>query len=601
MALLRRLTQLLALCHGGFASKPKANCSCTNSPQHRDCWRQGFNIHSDPDKVVPKGRLREYELTVTQELIAPDGYLVKGTVFNGQYPGPLIEADWGDTLRITVHNNLTNFNGTGVHWHGIRQSETVWLDGVPGVTQCPSKPGSSQTYEFRAMQYGTSWYHSHFSLQYSNGLYGPLVIHGPSSANWDVDLGPWLLSDWYHDDAFKLYYYEIFTPRAAIPNSMVLNGKGLYDCDPKNDTRCTGKKDFFEVTLERGTKYKIGLTHTGTLLTETFWIDGHNFTVISNDFVAIEPYVTDVINIGIGQRYEIIVEANASLENGPNFWIHAQYCNEPDILDHRVGIVRYDAKNKSDPYTPPRAHLKYGCADPGPNELVPVVPMQVGRRVNNMEPSEYLKIGLQGWPNASDPNSLIHKWVLRHTPMYLDWREPSLKKLALNTGNASLFTPETEPIYLDYETGEWVYFVITSNYTLEGVDPPRTIPQSVHPMHLHGHDLLVLAQGQGPFTEDVVPKLDNPPRRDVANCPIDGYLWIAFRIDNPGAWLMHCHIAWHASDGLSIQFLEQPGKIKGLMEKAGVMPEFSQRCEEWTEWYENNNMVHEAEQDDSGI
>lgn len=81
---------------------------------------------------------------------------------------------------------------------------------------------------------------------------------------------------------------------------MVLNGKGLYDCDPKNDTRCTGKKDFFEVTLERGTKYKIGLTHTGTLLTETFWIDGHNFTVISNDFVAIEPYVTDVINIGIG-------------------------------------------------------------------------------------------------------------------------------------------------------------------------------------------------------------------------------------------------------------------------------------------------------------
>lgn len=126
------------------------------------------------------------------------------------------------------------------------------------------------------------------------------MIHGPSSANWDIDLGPWLLADWYHDDAFKLYYYELFTPRAAIPDSMILNGKGMYNCNSSNDTKCLGKREFFDVTFEHGTKYKIGLTHTGTLLTETFWIDGHNFTVISNDFVAIEPYVTDVLNIGIG-------------------------------------------------------------------------------------------------------------------------------------------------------------------------------------------------------------------------------------------------------------------------------------------------------------
>lgn len=230
-----------------------------------------------------------------------------------------------------------------------------------------------------------------------------------------------------------------------------------------------------------------------------------------------------------------------------------------------------------------------------------MVPRQVGRRVNDMEPSEYLKIGLEGWPNASDPNSLIHKWVLRHAPMYLDWSQPSLKKLAIDSGNASLFPPETEPIYLDYETGEWVYFVITNNYTLDDVIPQRTLPQSVHPIHLHGHDFFVLAQGEGPFTPDIVPNLNNPPRRDVANCPLNGYLWMAFQIDNPGAWLMHCHIAWHASDGLSIQFLEQPGKIKGLMEKAGVLPEYSKRCDEWTDWYKNNNMKNGAEQDDSGI
>ncbi|KAL2751786.1 hypothetical protein ACRALDRAFT_1083767 [Sodiomyces alcalophilus JCM 7366] len=590
MATTKSLALLLALGHQTLGA---ATC-CVNSPERRDCWKKGIDIHSDPDFVIPKGRLREYELTITNELINPDGYWKNATVFNGKiktriYPGPPIEADWGDTLRITVYNNLTNYNGTGIHWHGIRQQDTVWLDGVPGVTQCPSKPGTSQVFEFRARQYGTSWYHSHFGLQYTNGAYGPLVIHGPSSANWDVDLGPWILSDWYHDDAFSLLWREFYTNRAPIPDSMVLNGKGVFDCDPRNDAHCSGDGELFDVTFEPGIKYKIGLVNTGSLLTETFWIDGHNFTVIANDFVQIEPFVTDVINIGIGQRYEIIVEANADLANGTNFWINAHYCDAPDLMGKHVGIVRYDSSDKSDPITGPPAHLNYGCADPGPNVLVPVVPKQVGIRVNDMEPADYLKIGLQGWPNASDPNSLIRKWALGSGPMYSDWREPSVKRLTINSGNESQFPPESEPMHLDYETGEWVYMVIENEHELPIGNPPRVIPRSVHPIHMHGHDIYVLAQGTGRFNESIVPNLDNPPRRDVANCPIYGYLWIAFPIDNPGAWLLHCHIAWHSSAGLSIQILEQTSRIIPLMDEAGALTELEERCAEWKDYYENEH------------
>ena len=53
----------------------------------------------------------------------------------------------------------------------------------------------------------------------------------------------------------------------------------------------------------------------------------------------------------------------------------------------------------------------------------------------------------------------------------------------------------------------------------------------------------------------------NPPRRDVATLPGNGYLAIAFRLDNPGAWLVHCHIAWHASQGLSLEFVESQSDI----------------------------------------
>lgn len=70
-------------------------------------------------------------------------------VVNGQYPGPLLEADWGDRIEVTVHNDLPH-NGTGIHWHGFRQLLSNTEDGVPGITECPIAPGSSKVYSFQA-------------------------------------------------------------------------------------------------------------------------------------------------------------------------------------------------------------------------------------------------------------------------------------------------------------------------------------------------------------------------------------------------------------------------------------------------------------------
>ena len=114
---------------------------------------------------------------------------------NGAYPGPLIEANWGDTIQVTVHNNITGpEEGTSIHWHGFLQRDTPWEDGAPAVTQCPIAPGTSFTYQFLASLYGTSWYHSHYSAQYSGGVLGPIVIHGPSKYSYDIDVGPVMLS-----------------------------------------------------------------------------------------------------------------------------------------------------------------------------------------------------------------------------------------------------------------------------------------------------------------------------------------------------------------------------------------------------------------------
>ena len=122
---------------------------------------------------------------------------------NDAYPGPLLEANWGDTVQVTVHNNIgAPLEGTSMHWHGFLQKGTGFYDGVPSVGQCPIAPGKSLTYQFTADLYGTSWYHSHYSAQYGGGIVGPMVIYGPLNANYDVDVGPIMLSDWYHKDYF---------------------------------------------------------------------------------------------------------------------------------------------------------------------------------------------------------------------------------------------------------------------------------------------------------------------------------------------------------------------------------------------------------------
>lgn len=118
-------------------------------------------------------------------------------LINGQHPGPVIEANWGDWIEITVHNEIESpFEGTALHWHGMLQRGSQWEDGTPAVSQCPIAPGASYTYSFRAEIFGTSLYHAHYSAQYTGGVVGPMVIHGPWQEDYDIDLGPVMLSDW---------------------------------------------------------------------------------------------------------------------------------------------------------------------------------------------------------------------------------------------------------------------------------------------------------------------------------------------------------------------------------------------------------------------
>ena len=234
----------------------QAGCG-ENTETNRKCWKNDWSINTDYEKIAPTppGDVKVV-LRVHQGIIKGDGFEFMGMKINDSYPGPPIIANWGDNIEVTIINDLQNGNGTSIHWHGLRQFESFDQDGVPGVTQCPIMPGQSMTYRFKATQYGTSWYHSHFSLQYTDGIAGPIIINGPTSKDYEEDLGALMVTDWYHRSAFSLFQpFELQTGAPPPTDSKLLNGKwGNFTC-PAGATNC-GQGEWFRQRLTPGKTYK---------------------------------------------------------------------------------------------------------------------------------------------------------------------------------------------------------------------------------------------------------------------------------------------------------------------------------------------------------
>jgi len=70
-----------------------------------------------------------------------------------------------------------------------------------------------------------------------------------------------------------------------------------------------------------------------------------------------------------------------------------------------------------------------------------------------------------------------------------------------------------------------------------------------HPMHMHGHNMQILAEGVGTWNGTIV-NPSNPQRRDTQLVRPNGYLVVQFDLDNPGMWMFHCHVVWHISEGM---------------------------------------------------
>jgi FtsP/CotA-like multicopper oxidase with cupredoxin domain len=299
-------------------------------------------------------------------------------------------------------------------------------------------------------------------------------------------------------------------------------------------------------------------------------IDNHNLTVIAMDLVPIVPYTTSVLSIAIGQRYDVIVDMT---EATADYWIRAIpqiTCSDNDNADNIRGILRYDSTSTSDPTTSAYTYTD-NCDDEDMSNLVPYLAMDASSA--NQEDDFAITFGI---------TNNVFKWYMAATTFTVEMDNPTL--LQVYEGDTN-FTTSAHVIELD-TANEWVYFIIEQS----------AIPVP-HPIHLHGHDFYILAQGSGTYdSANVTLELTNPPRRDVAMLPGDGYLVIAFLTDNPGAWLMHCHIAWHTGSGFALQLVERISEIPALIDYDTL----NATCAAWDTYTTANNFVQDV-QSDSGV
>ena len=510
-----------------------------------------------------------WEITEHDEWEGPDGHVKeKVMLIDGVMPGPTLEADWGDTIEVTIVNRL-QYNGTSIHWHGLRMVGNNINDGVNGVTECPIPPGSQKTYTFRARQYGTSWYHSHFSAQYGNGVYGTILINGPSSLDYDVDLGTYPISDYYYPTAENLTEAILTSPAPPDSDNVLFNGKNINPLGEGGE--------YSVVTLEPNKTHRLRLINPSVEHNYQVSIVDHNMTVIQTDFIPVDPLTTDTVFLGTGQRVDVVINATEAIGS---YWMNVTLYEENPCGKSRnpfpAAIVRYEgADDDKLPTKDGERPANTGCKDS--LDYSPVLERDVPLDLFVPSGANTMDVTFEVAP--------VVTWKVNGSAINVDWNRPVLEYVL--EGNTS-YPAANNLIHVD-EKDVWTFWVIENGSPID------------HPMHLHGHDMLVLGtseKNEGDFTEADKARLRsrNPTRRDTTMLPAGGWLVVAFVSDNPGIWLMHCHIAWHVSGGLSVDFMERVSDQAALITDDQAA-EFADTCAAWNDFWEDSTLT----KPDSGL
>ncbi|MCW5632791.1 MAG: multicopper oxidase family protein [Rubrivivax sp.] len=420
--------------------------------------------------------------------------------YEGRVHGPTLRYRRGALLDVELENALPD--PTTIHWHGVRVPNA--MDGVPHITQPPVAPGERFRYRFTLPDSGTFWYHPHLGTpeQVARGLSGALIVEDEDGPEAEHDW-LWLLADWRLDASGRIaedfYDYMDVSHAGRLGAQVTLNGRSVPG----------------EQQAAPGERVRLRLVNAAPARIFALRFAGATPWVIALDgapLAQVQALGDTLLPLGPGMRADLILDLPR--EPGARVTVHDVFGRGERQL---ATVVADGAPARTGPArTAPRA--------PAPNPLPEPVPQDAQ--------AETLVLGggmmsMGGWPDDPLPARLARR----------------LRRM----GGAR----EADPVWsvngqahLTHDPAHAPEFEVARGRTVRLTFENRTAWW--HPMHLHGHSFRELARnGRPPPGRAWRDTMLVAPRESVE---------VAFVADNPGDWLIHCHVLEHHAGGMGTRF-----------------------------------------------
>ena len=415
-------------------------------------------------------------------------------LYNGMTPGPEIRVTAGDTVRVRFINKLDE--PSSIHWHGIRIVNA--MDGVSGLTQQPVQPGDHFDYVFEVPDAGSFWYHAHNKSwqQVAYGLYGPLIVDEAEplvSRSHDLTL---VVDDWRVDDQGSFHSDSLGSLRdwshgGRLGNWLTVNGRSQP-----------------EYTLKHGETYRLRLINTCNAR-----ILQISLAEIDAQIIAYDGILFDKPRRGQDQIIELMPAQRVDLLITPSEKTIGQLSNTDLFALSEVSgrealdMVRFKIVEGSQETGPGNVQLT-------PNQITPP----------DVTDAREIKLRMGGGAMGS-----LNGMMYQGKPLSRDDIRTTGQLWAFN-GVANL---DEQPLFRA-RRGETII--------LNAVNDTRW----PHGIHLHGHHFQVLERnGNKPSFIDW---------RDTFSVGLNETVKVAFVAENPGKWLLHCHMLEHAAAGMNTWF-----------------------------------------------
>ncbi len=406
--------------------------------------------------------------------------------YNGEVPGPVLRLRVGERLALRLRNELPQ--PSTLHWHGLRVPNA--MDGVPHLTQTPVAPGGDFDYSFVVRNSGTFWYHPHFQTaeQLDRGLHGAVIVEDDVPPAVDRDL-VWVVDDWRLGKRAAVVddfgHRHDASHQGRFGNTATLNGRVPPD-----------------LSVRAGERIRLRIVNVANAWIFAFVFNGHTPSVIAYDGHAVEPHapVNGRVTVGPAQRVDLIIDMTG--KPGERFEVTDNFY--PDRAYKFLDLV-YDESASS------KATARDVIALPEP-----VLPMP---DVANAERHE---IRFSGGAMGGMSGALY------------SGEQTAMRTLAQMGKfwaiNGVVAGAHDEPSLLQLRLGRSYLFDFVNDTAFP------------HPVHLHGHPMLVLAVNDKPLPRKMW--------RDTLLLMPRARATVAMVADNPGRWMFHCHIPEHQDAGM---------------------------------------------------